>query len=192
MEGTHEEHSKETIKNIMTDSKKISEAIAKIKKDRKLVAQSVDMVRKNPQLERNMTSIAREIMGTEGVMGPETSLKDRKKMLHKQALIRSQMKMNLTEDDIKCTVMSPKGKVSSMIVNLPQLELEEKWCVNSIMIGDLDFLTICDSSASLSNKNLNKRASALMGMHVYGLVSFVLLDNEYDPVDSLPKDFPSQ
>ena len=184
---------KETIKEVMNDSSKVSEAIARIKKDRRIVSQSIDLVKNNSQLERNMTNMARE-MGTGGVMGQETPLKERKKMKHQQELIRSQMKMNLAEDDIKCVVVCPRGKgnPSPMIVNFAKIEAETKWCVGTAIIGELNFITICDSSASLSNKNLNKRATAIMGENVYGLVSFVLLGGDLEPIDSNAKDFPSR
>jgi hypothetical protein len=125
-----------------------------------------------------------------GVMGPETSLKDRKKMMHRQELIRSQMKTTILDDDVKCVQILIGGRTASNIVNLMVVEKEEKWCVDPIEIGDSIFITICDSTARISNKNLNKRASEIMKVPVYGLVSFILLDEELDPIDCLVKDFP--
>jgi len=183
------EQSEDAVKKLMEDSSKISAAIAKIKKNRRLVPQSIDMLKNNSQMERNMTNMARNMSGG-GTMGQETSLKDRKKMAHRQELIRSQMKTTILDDDVKCVQILLGGRCTSNIVNLKVVEDQEKWCVDVIEIGSSIFITICDSSAKISNKNINKKASEIMKVPVYGLVSFILLDDELDPVDCLVKDFP--
>ena len=175
----------------MNDHKGVADAIEKIKKDRRVVTQTIDLLKNNPQMERNMTNMAQEMAGGQMTMGMETSLKERRRMLNRQALIKSQMKMNLSEDDIRCVVMYPKGKLGSTVVNLKQIDADDKWSVGAAAIGKLNFITICDSSVGLYNKNMNKKASSIMGTPAYGLVTFVLLDDQYNPVDLLVKCFPS-
>lgn len=183
------EANEETVKKLLEDSSKISAAISKIKKNRRLVPQSIDMLKKNSEMERNMTNMARN-MTNGGTMGQETSMKDRRKMANRQELIKSQMKAKILDDDVKCVVLLLNGRATNNIVNLKVVEDEAKWCVDVIILGPQTFITICDSTAKISNKNLNKKASEIMNMPVYGLVSFILLDDELDPVDCLVKDFP--
>lgn len=179
--------SAEEIKKAVNDTSKVSEAIGKIKKNRKLVPQTIEMIKKNPEIERNMSNLTRELTNG-GVMGTETPLKERKKMAHRQELIRSQMKNKIVEGDVKCALVLVNGKITSQCINMMKIESEEKWCVDAIEIKGEPFIYVCDSTSKISNKYHNKKASELLGVPVYGLVSFIKLDSEYEPVDCTVKD----
>ena len=178
------------VKDTLSDSSKLATAIEKIKHNRRLVPQSMAMMKGNAQIERNMTNLAREMEG-EMVMGMDTPLKERKKMAHKQELIRSQMKSNMKDDDYRCVQMLLSGRCVPHVVNLVALEKEEKWCVSSIDFDGQAYITVCDSTARISNKNLNKKASTIVGVQVYGLMSFLLLTDEFNIIDCNVKDFPN-
>lgn len=172
------------------DAKKMASAIAKIKKDRNLVPQASDMLKRNPEMARNAADLVAELQGGSKTMGMEVPLKERKKMLAKQELIRSQIKNRTKEGEVRCLSMLVKGKLAPDSIDLTETEKEERWCVDPVSIGDLDFLYVCDATAKITNKNLNKRATSILGKPIYGIVRFVELDEDIEPVDYTFKDFP--
>lgn len=170
---------------------KIDDALAKIRKNRKIVPQTMDMLHKNPEMQRNAANFV-EGLNIPSVMGMETPLRERKKMAARQEMVRSQMRNRLADGEVKCVHMLVKGKLVPYAVNCGVLDQGEKWCVEPVLIGDMDFLYVCDATVPVTNKNLNKRASDILGEPVYGIVAFVLLDKDLEPTDLAVSDFPSK
>lgn len=163
----------------------------KIKKNKDIVPQTVDMLKRNPDLERDATNMVMDIDGiVGGKMGMDTPLKERKKMMARQELVKSQMKHRLKEGETKCVSMLLNGKVCPYAVDCSAIEKEEKYKTGAVAIKGKDYMYILDSQVKPVKNKLNKRATMLLMQPVYGIAHFVLLDSDFSPEDSTVTDFP--
>lgn len=171
--------------------KDIADVINKIKKNKDLVPQTIDMLRRNPDMERDATNMALDMEGMKNTtVGMETPLKERKKMIARQQLVKSQIKHRLKDGEVKCVSMLLNGKLSPYAINCVEAENNEKYKTGAVTIQGKDYMYILTTTLRPSKNNLNKRASVLLLQPVYGIVHFVLIDEEFDPVDSSIEDFP--
>jgi hypothetical protein len=160
------------------DNKKLSEVIEKLKNDRSIVPNTIKLIKENPQIERNARSIARDI-GQSSAMGQEVPLNERIKMQKRQELIKNMAKQNHKEGDVQCVNMTVGGKMSSYMFSPNDLD-QDKWSLSGTTINSHSIVAICKTDIYSGS---NKVAKKILGKEVYGPVIFMLLDEEYIPIN---------
>lgn len=170
---------------VFADKKKLKKALSGLKGQGNIVSDTLQYMEANQDLKQDAMMIAGGIKGAKKKANEmDISAKKMQQKVGKAMLDEHRMKKFRKEGEVKCVVISLKGKIQPSTIVIDDLD-EDAYNIHPLVLKEHGFIVLCN----VFGTGRNKLATELLEMEVLGVVTLVKVNSEEVFIPITAKEF---